>query len=111
MTDAALKVGNKDNAIGLIEGAVFLYQGEFLGHDGAASWIMPFRERLSSKFLRYIKRLSRLYEEREDFDKAIDALRKGIEASPLSEGFYQSLMSCYQRLGRKTEALAVYNIA
>lgn len=107
--DAALKKGNKDEAICLIEKAVLLYQGQFLGHDGAAPWIVPFRERLSSKFLRYINMLNRLYEEMGDFDNAIDALRKGIEISPLSEGFYQSLMTCYIRLGRNAEALAVYD--
>lgn len=108
-SDAALKMGNKDEAIGLIEKAILLYQGQFLGHDGAAPWIVPFRERLGSKFLRYINMLSRLYEEKGDFDKAIEALRKGIEASPLSEGFYQSLMSCYQRLGRNAEAMSAYD--
>lgn len=107
--DAALKMGNKDEAIVLIEKAVLLYQGQFLGHDGAAPCIVPFRERLGSKFLRYINMLSRLYEEKGDFDKAVETLRKGIEASPLSEGFYQSLMSCYQRLGRNAEAMSAYD--
>jgi DNA-binding SARP family transcriptional activator len=50
-----------------------------------------------------------LYEEKDEFEKAIDTFKKAIEIDPLSEGLYQHLMQCYQRLGRRAEALVLYN--
>jgi len=32
-----------------------------------------------------------------------------LEVDDLAEEFYSGLMFCYHRLGRKTDALAVYN--
>ena len=44
-----------------------------------------------------------------EFNKAIETLKKGIEVDPLAEEFYQRLIACYHRLGRRAEALAIYN--
>ena len=72
-------------------------------------WAIPLRERLRSKFLRYTGELGRIYEETGEFNKAIETLKKGIEVDHLAEEFYQRLMTCYHRLGRRAEALAIYN--
>ena len=108
-SDRALKEGNKEKAIELIEKAAAMYHGSFLAGDAEEPWLMPVRQRLKSKFIRYIEKLCRLYEEKGEFNKAIDSLKKGIEIDALSEEFYQRLMACYQRLGRRAEAIAVYN--
>ena len=33
---------------------------------------------------------------------------RGIDADPIVESFHQGLMRCYERLGKRTEALSVY---
>jgi DNA-binding SARP family transcriptional activator len=33
---------------------------------------------------------------------------RGIDADPIVESFQQGLMRCYERLGKRTEALSVY---
>lgn len=107
--DTALKDGSKDKAIQLIEKAASLYNNPFLHDEHAAPWADKLRKRLQSRFIRYIGKLGMLYEEKGEFEKAIDTFKKAIEIDPLSEGIYQHLMQCFQRLGRRAEALVVYN--
>lgn len=107
--DMALREGQKDRASRLIEKAVTLYKGSFLLDSPDEEWAVSLRERLRSKFLRYTGELGRLYEERGEFNKAIDSFQRGIEVDLYAEEFYQRLMTCYQRLGRRAEAIAVYS--
>lgn len=39
----------------------------------------------------------------------MNCYQKGLEVDDLAEEFYQRLMTCLQRLGRRPEALTVYN--
>ena len=48
--------------------------------------------------------LKRLHDE---WDRAIGCYQKGLELDGLVEVFYQRLMTCYGRRGRKAEALAL----
>lgn len=93
----------------LAEKAVEMYKGLFLAEEIDQPWTVSFRERLRSKFLRNVRRLSYYWEEVGDFNKAINCYHKGLEVDDLAEEFYQRLMSCYVRLGMQTEALTIYN--
>ena len=42
------------------------------------------------------------------YEEAIAFHPRGLETDPLSEGLYRCLMACHHRLGRRAEALAVY---
>lgn len=95
--------------LSVLEKAVGMYKGPFLDGDGDKQWLISMRERLRSKFLRAAGKVGHEYEESGQWDKAVECYRKAIEADSLAEEFYQHLMTCYQRLGRKAEALAVYN--
>ena len=107
--DTALKGGGKNEAMQLIEKAASIYSNPFLQDEHAAPWADKLCKRLQSKFIRYVGKLGMLYEEKDEFEKAIDTFKKAIEIDPLSEGLYQHLMQCYQKLGRRAEALVVYN--
>jgi DNA-binding SARP family transcriptional activator len=109
MADASLKNSSEEEAVQLIEKAVSMYHGPFLHGEPDEPWLKSIRKQLQSKFIRYIEALGRLYEERNEFEKAIDSFKKGIEIDHIAEGLYQRLMQCYQRLGRRAEALVVYN--
>jgi len=107
--EAQWKEGQKDRAVKLTEKAIELYKGPFLGQKSEEIWAMFPSERLRSKFFRGVKRIGLFCQERGEWDRAIDCYQKGLEVDNLAEEFYQGLMTCYQRLGRKSEALLVYS--
>ncbi|MCC6543801.1 MAG: hypothetical protein IT392_04780 [Nitrospirae bacterium] len=84
-----------------------LYHGPFLCEE-ESNWALPLRERLSSKFIRYIRTSGRLLEQAGEYEQAITLYQKGIEADPLAEGLYRCLMACYHTTGSHAEAAAVY---
>jgi len=87
---------------------VTLYHGHFLGRETPEPWSISLRERLRSKFLRHLLDLARHWEKIGRHEAAIQCYLKGLETDDLAEIFYQRLMVCYQQLGRKSEALAIY---
>jgi two-component SAPR family response regulator len=61
--------------------------------------------------MRYIRAVGRLgchWEQAGDFEKAADCYQTGLRVDDLSEEFYQHLMNCYRKLGRKAEAIKTY---
>jgi len=106
--DGALKEGDYEMALGLIEEAVSLYKGPFLAGETDRPWSISARERLRSKFIRYLGWLGSYCEECGDLGKALEHYKKGIETNNLAEDFYQCMMLCYKKLGRRAEALDVY---
>ncbi|MBI5755933.1 MAG: hypothetical protein HZA12_03320 [Nitrospirae bacterium] len=107
--ESAIRSGDNDQGITFIEKAVALYQGPFLSDSRGEEWTTLRRERLRNKYLRFTGELGRLYEEKGDLRKVIETYQKGIEGDPAAEEFYQHLMTCYQRLGRRAEALSAYD--
>ena len=93
-------------AVRLGEKALGLYRGHFLPGD---SWALSYRERIRSKFLRLIMRVGGHWQQRLQWQKAVEVFQKGLEVDGLAEEFYRQLMACYQQLGQRAEALAVYN--
>jgi DNA-binding SARP family transcriptional activator len=88
--------------------ALTLYHGHFLGRETPEPWSISLRERLRSKFLRHLIDVARHWERIGKHESAIQCYQKGLEVDDLAEIFYQRLMVCYQQLGRRSEALAVY---
>lgn len=85
-----------------------IYHGHFLGRETPEPWSITLRERLRSKFLRHLIDVARQWERIGRHGSAIQCYQKGLEVDDLAEIFYQRLMVCYQQLGRRSEALAVY---
>lgn len=107
---SALKGGKKKSTadIALLEKALDLYKGPFLADD-PEPWSVSFREKLRDRFLRSINVLGMHFEKSREYEKALAAYQRGIDVDDLAEPYYQRMMSCYVRLGRQAEALAVYN--
>jgi DNA-binding SARP family transcriptional activator len=99
----------KEYTIQLAERALDIYKGPFLPGETDQPWTISYRERLRSKFLRTVKRLGLYWEEAGNCEKAVDCYQKGLEVDDLAEEFYQRLIYCYHSLGRRAEALTVYN--
>jgi DNA-binding SARP family transcriptional activator len=99
----------KAQAIQLAERAIEMYSGPYLSGETDQPWTISYRERLRSKFLRNVRRLGLYWEEVGNCDKAVDCYQKGLEVDDLAEEFYQRLICCYHSLGRRAEAITVYN--
>ncbi len=103
------KDGLTENTIRLIEKALEMYKGPFLTGEIEQAWMISLRERLRSKFLWGVTWLGHCREKTERWEKAIQYYQRGIEVDDVAEDLYQHLMTCYQRLGRRNEALSVYS--
>jgi DNA-binding SARP family transcriptional activator len=97
-----------EEALQLSEKAITVYKGHFLPGDSIHAWVLSFRERLRSKFLRLILKLGTHREVNLQWEKAAEVFQKGLEVDGLAEEFYQHLMVCHQKLGQRAEAMAVY---
>ncbi len=107
---SGLKSGKKGSAanIAMLEKALDLYKGPFLADD-PEPWCVPFREKLRDKFLRSINVLGARLEQYKKNKEALRVYQRGLDVDDLAEPYYQRMMSCYIRLGRRAEALSVYN--
>lgn len=85
-----------------------LYGGTFLPEDEGESWSVAPRERLRGKFIDALSRYGATLESAGDLPGAVQCYMRGIDADPIVESFHLGLMRCYERLGKRTEALSVY---
>jgi LuxR family maltose regulon positive regulatory protein len=90
------------------EKSISMYEGEFLPDDSKHSWTISMRERLKSKFIRLVDRVGSYYEQAEQWEDVIELCQKALEVDDLQEDFYRRLMLAYQKIGKHTEALAMY---
>ena len=84
-----------------------LYRGHFLQGE-SASWILPVRERLRARFLDLTERLGVLLEERGEAGDAVQTYLHALDVEPVAEGMCRRVMMIYGKLGRRAEAVGVY---
>jgi two-component SAPR family response regulator len=92
----------------LAEKAMNMYTGTFLAGDDEP-WLTSMRERLRNKFLRNVRRLGHYWEQAGELNKAVECYQKGLEVDNLQEEFYRRIMACYRQMGKRGEAIAVYD--
>lgn len=85
-----------------------LYTGPFIASDTDEAWYISPRERLRNRFMRSMGDIGHYWQQAGQWDRAIDYFQRSLEADSLAEGFYRHLMLCYRQLGRKAEAIDVY---
>ncbi|HKN77757.1 MAG TPA: BTAD domain-containing putative transcriptional regulator [Lysobacter sp.] len=91
-----------------LQRALALYRGAFLVEDEGEAWPVAARERLRGRFIHALARHAESLERDGNDAGAIAAYLRGIDADPAIESFYQGLMRCYDRMGRRSEAIAAY---
>ncbi len=106
--EEGLRKGSTDSAIRKMEKALEIYTGPFLSREADQPWAVSANERVRNKFLHAIETLGGCREKAGQWKKALDLYHRGLEADDLAEEFYRRLMICYDRLGRRAEALTVY---
>jgi DNA-binding SARP family transcriptional activator len=107
--DSKRKEGLTESSVHLIQRALGMYRGPFLSGEIEHPWVISTRERLRRKFLRNVSWLGHYWEQSQSYDRALECYERGLEMDDLAEELYRHLIMCYQRLGRKAEALSVYN--
>lgn len=85
-----------------------LYGGAFLPEDLGEPWSVAARERLRGRFIDALSGCGAALETANDATNAIRCYLRGVEADPVVEIFHQGLMRCYDRTGRRTEAISAY---
>jgi len=85
-----------------------VYKGVFLAEEAEQSWMISPRERLGSRFIRNLIWLGHYWEGHGEWEKAIESFQWGLEMDGVSEDLYQQLMLCYRQMGRRAEALSIY---
>ena len=92
----------------LLEKAVGLYQGPFLGRGVEEPWLLSAAERLRSKFLRGVEKLGSLRSPNGEWEKARECYLKGLEVDGLAEEFCRGALVCCRNLGLRAEGLSLY---
>ncbi len=95
-------------AVPLLEKAVGLYRGFFLGREMEEPWLLTAGERLRSRFLRGVEKLGSFWSRDGGWEKARECYRKGLEVDGLAEEFCRGALVCCQNLDLRAEGLALY---
>ncbi len=90
-----------------LERAIALYRGHFLQGE-TAPWILPVREQFRAQFLDLTERLGALLEEQGLASEAAQKYLRALEVEPVAEVMCRRVMMTYVRLGRRSEAIGVY---
>src|SRR5215217_2951978 len=88
--------------------AIDMYSGELLPEDPYEPWVEERREELRGTYLSLLVKLAALYEERKEFEPAIEALQRAVAEKQTHEGAHVGLMRLYALSGRRREALGQY---
>jgi len=88
--------------------AAGLYRGHFLPSDSGCEWAVSRSETLQSMMLRLIEEAGRHDEGQGEWENAAACYQKGLDVDCLAEDLYRRLMICYQKLGRRAEAIRLY---
>jgi predicted ATPase/DNA-binding SARP family transcriptional activator/DNA-binding CsgD family transcriptional regulator len=88
--------------------AVELYAGELLPEDRYEAWAEERRDALRETLLALLVELAGLYEEREEYGPAIEALRLALAEDPAREEAHRGLMRLYAASGERRRAIAQY---
>lgn len=104
----AAEAGQPPAVQAALEQAAALYQGELLPacYD---EWVLRERERLHQRFLSSVEQLVRLLEERHETSAAAGYAQQLLQADPLRESTYRTLMRLHLQEGDRARALRVYH--
>jgi DNA-binding SARP family transcriptional activator len=103
--------GNQEawqQATELIQRAVALYRGPFLGGDPEASWGVSLADRLRRRLLRQLKLIGQRYEQEEQLQQAADLYEEALRVDCCAEDVCRRLMILYHQLGRPSEVASIY---
>jgi predicted ATPase/DNA-binding SARP family transcriptional activator/DNA-binding CsgD family transcriptional regulator len=90
------------------EAAIALYIGDLLPEDRYEVWAEGRREELRRTYLDLLLELAELYKDSEEFELAIQTLRRVVASEPAHEVAHAELMRLYALSGQRQVALGQY---
>ncbi len=102
------QIFDKNTFLKMSHKALELYKGKFLPADSSHDWAIARSEILKNRLVRIILKAGGFCESLGRWEDAIEYYQKGLEVDEYSERIYQRLMLCYGRLGRKAEAVRLF---
>jgi DNA-binding SARP family transcriptional activator len=105
---ARLQENNLGRASEMMENAIVLYRGPFLGGEAEEPWAISRSERLRSKLLRNLQSIAESWAQAGRWPTAKDCYWKGLEVDDLEEECCRGLMTCYWKMDQRSEALLLY---
>ncbi len=109
--DAALAnsraASNDETVAHWLEGAVALYQGEYLGNL-YYDWLFPERRRLSQEYLGALRQLADYHFAQERYTRALDLLHRALRMDNLLEELHCQAMHVYAALGDRAGLMNQY---
>ncbi len=98
---------NNEIAAEWYEGAVTLYQGEYL-QNLYYDWVFPERRRLAQAYLNALQELSAYHLSAQSPAKAMEYIEKAIHLDTLNEDLYRLSMRAYAAAGDRSNVARVY---
>jgi LuxR family transcriptional regulator, maltose regulon positive regulatory protein len=108
-SDECERLGKTDKAWELMEKALALYRQDFLISDNHEAWVLSPSERLKAKYFKRLLQLGSSLESEGHIERAFRLYERGLEIDDCMEELYQRLMACYRTLGKRGQALALYD--
>ena len=106
----ALKTrGKPEQVCELTDRAIQLYHGMFLSGEPEEWWAASMSEHLQARYVKAVLWMLKYLEDLGRWEEAAAYCERSIALYPLAEDIYRRLMVCYRNLGRRREALAVYD--
>ncbi|HRI38257.1 MAG TPA: bacterial transcriptional activator domain-containing protein, partial [Nitrospira sp.] len=91
----------------LLKRVMNLYHGHFLQGE-QAHWALTYRERLRAHHMKLAERIGTSLEKEGNLTAAVECYLKAFEVEPVAEVFCRKIMIIYSRLGRRAEAVGIY---
>lgn len=104
------QAGRMDEAMDEYRLAEELYSGDFLEEDPYDDWASRQRDQLRNNYISITDRLSAYFQQRGDFNRAIEYCRKILEKDDCYESAYRRLMQCHHALGQSGIAVRNYRL-
>jgi DNA-binding SARP family transcriptional activator len=105
---AGLAQLKKDGDTTLLDGALGLYQCDFLEHEVVGDWHLELRDRLRQKYVAALAALGERRMKQERWADAADAWRRLVARDELDERAYRGLMACHAKLGERSQVQQLY---
>jgi DNA-binding SARP family transcriptional activator len=99
---------NPPNAMTAFRQALALYQGEYLQEYPYEEWCSEERERLLTSYLQTAEQVAASLLAQEAWEDAAEVARLILARDDCWEQAYRVLMTAYDRLGNRSQALRIY---
>lgn len=97
-----------DRRIMAYQGAIQLYQGEFLPKSSFTSWVIPKSAYYMSLYNECVQQVCILLKEQERYDEEIIICEKAVELYPFEEQIHKILLRAYLDAGLQSKAMGHY---